>query len=857
MSLLFFSTMNILTLDGANLLGQRVGALFNGALTATTTLFFDWILPAWCKRAYLVFDHVFRALRSDSSMLASKGSWLSRVLMFGFWMGLCAAYLAWTPSRRLIMIYHAVTGQGTNLILWSWIALVNDGPRDETNRVQGVFLDSAFSFFVSAYCLTHRALVWGLVEMLLMPALGGGVGLYLIFRGHIPWWYRLVRTVFVFVNTAWDGFDYVEAQITERLPGYLQRRWSGYQQRRPERAAMAMYRYKPLNAGEMRLLVIKKSPFYPSVIRADIVHRPVYPPPQEYEAVSYRWGSSDLSEEIIVDGCRFPVTRSAFEVLLARRSVWRERTIWIDALCIHQRDVEEKNEQVQLMREIYQRASRVVAFLGGDWRLRLAGPLIYQLFGLSFQYETDSMDWANETEEARTPRWRALADLFSNEYFNRAWVIQEIAVGHKVELYIGGTYIPWMIFAQYVVESWCFSTRRRHMLTGSDEKERRIWRNGHTFENIAVLTTLRPDAEEWTGALGNLTQLLRLENLLYLTFNFRASDPRDKVFAIMGIAGGTDGEADLVKTPDYHLPVEQVFRNAARAVFARPSERRTVVHVLALAGTGFTPTRRHMPSWVPDFGEERLCYPLSTVLDKGARFTALADLPQGIEVPTNDANSLLLKGARIDRMSDLAESGVLDWGLRNRELVDTFTIVPRLHAFVYSAMALCGKHSASPGAGEEMIRERLWSVLIAGRIERERADAKFKKAFPPWVKKLDLIVSARDRAHYEQLVRDTVWDDGDDGDDGVSFEMASAYEHSVTEACLGRRVGITEAGRLCIVPPLSRVGDDVMIPFGAQTPFLVRQRGEGSYELVGEAWVEGVMYGEMVGSVDEEIFRIS
>ncbi len=43
-----------------------------------------------------------------------------------------------------------------------------------------------------------------------------------------------------------------------------------------------------------------------------------------------------------------------------------------------------------------------------------------------------------------------MADLFSNEYFNRAWVIQEVAVGQKPELYIAGTYIPWMVFASYV-----------------------------------------------------------------------------------------------------------------------------------------------------------------------------------------------------------------------------------------------------------------------------------------------------------------------------------------------------------------------------------------------------------------------
>lgn len=95
--------------------------------------------------------------------------------------------------------------------------------------------------------------------------------------------------------------------------------------------------------------------------------------------MSYRWGSSELTEEILVNGCCFPVTKAALDLLLARRSVWRKRTLWIDALCINQKDLQEKSEQVQQMRDIYHRASRVIAYPGGDWRYRLVGSFIVQL----------------------------------------------------------------------------------------------------------------------------------------------------------------------------------------------------------------------------------------------------------------------------------------------------------------------------------------------------------------------------------------------------------------------------------------------------------------------------------------------
>ncbi|KAI0914183.1 HET-domain-containing protein [Ustulina deusta] len=840
---------------GATLLGQRLGAFANGIMVASLTLFFDWVLPSWCKTAYVVFHHLLRARRSDNSLVASKTSWQIRLPMFGAWLSMCIAYLVWAPNRRLIMIYHGVTGHGANLLLWSWITMQNDGPRDATNKIHDAFLDAAFSFLISSYSLTHRALVWRLVKRsfigLGIPLLCISVPLY-YFREQLPLtrtYYRARLFVFMFVSKAWDMFDYVEAQAVERLPRYLQHKWSSYQQGLPERATLPPYQYQPLNVGEIRLLILRKSPFYPSVVQAEMVHQPIYPPP-DYEAVSYRWGSSELTEEIVVDGCRFPVTKAAFNLLLARRSVWRKRILWIDAICINQEDLQEKSEQVQLMRDIYHRASRVIVYPGGDWRSRLAGSLVNELWSLGYQYNTDNMDWLSD--EARSPRWRAMADLFSNEYFNRAWVIQEVAVGQKTELYIAGTYIPWMVFASVV--EWCFQSNRRHLLSGSADKERRTWRTSQTFENVTVMTILRPESEAWTDAAGNLTHAIDLENLLFITSNFRSADPRDKVFGLIGIARNA-GDAALT-TPNYSLPVEQVFQNTARAIFSLPRDRRTI-HILALAGTGFSGRPRKMPSWVPDFSEERICYPYSNIMFPEASFKASGDLPQDIELDY-ETNSLIVKAITIDQVLDISETGPLDWGLHNLELVDVFKVLPILHEFVHAAMDLCEKHPSSSSLPDQRTSERLWWALITGRVERRPADVKFKEVFQPWILNLDLMASSRDRSHYSQRLKEGALGDGP----GLTADgTETTYQYSLVEACFGRRIAITASGRLCVVPPLAKVGDSVIIPFGSQTPFLVRERHDQSdnigYELVGEAWVEGVMCGEMIRSTDEELIRIS
>ncbi|KAI0431946.1 HET-domain-containing protein [Xylaria sp. FL1042] len=713
---------------GATLLGQRLGACMNGIWTAHLTLFFDWVTPSWCKTAYVVFDHLYRARRTNRSLVASKIEWQYRLLVFSSWMSMCIAYLVWAPKRRLIMIYHGVTGHALNLLLWLWNTMRNDGPRDMTNKVYDAFFDTALSFFISSYSLTHPALVWKLVKWgfirLGIPFLCISVPLY-YFREYLQsasTYSRVWLYIFLFINRAWDMFDYVEAQVVERLPRYLQHRWSSYQQGLPERARLPTYQYKPLNVGEIRLLVLKRSPFYPSVIQATIVHLPIYPPP-DYEALSYRWGSSELTEEILVDGYRFPVTKAAFELLLMRRSVWRARVLWIDAICINQEDVQEKSEQVQLMRDIYHRASRVIAYPGGDWRARIAGSFILQLWSLIYQYNTDKMDWSGIQEESHSPQWRAIADLFSNSYFNRTWVIQEIAVGRNTELYIGGTYIPWRVFSEVV--AWSFKSNRKCLLNGSDNKDMSTWQTGQTFENILAMTILRPEVEGWDNTLGNFHHVLDLENILFITFKFRSGDPRDKVFGVIGIARNVGDPA--FTTPDYSLSVEQVFQNAARAIFSLLRDRRTI-HVLSLAGTGFSERRRKLPSWVPDFSEERMCYSYSNILKQDGDFKASGDLPQGLEIDYI-TNSLIIKATTIDQVLDISEFGPLDWKLHDLELVDALKILPILRGFVQAAINLCEKYPGSSEVPDQRTYERLWLALITGQVEKKRADMKFKKVF--------------------------------------------------------------------------------------------------------------------------------
>jgi hypothetical protein len=72
-----------------------------------------------------------------------------------------------------------------------------------------------------------------------------------------------------------------------------------------------------------------------------------------YEALSYVWGSPETSKSISIDEHNLPVTENLHTALSRLQDRTIERIIWIDAVCINQKDDVEKAHQIQSMAKIY------------------------------------------------------------------------------------------------------------------------------------------------------------------------------------------------------------------------------------------------------------------------------------------------------------------------------------------------------------------------------------------------------------------------------------------------------------------------------------------------------------------------
>ncbi|KAF1980941.1 HET-domain-containing protein, partial [Aulographum hederae CBS 113979] len=155
-----------------------------------------------------------------------------------------------------------------------------------------------------------------------------------------------------------------------------------------------------------------------------------------FVALSYTWGAPPETKTILIDGIQFRVRENLFEFLLQarkrERGHWGKREkwkwLWIDAVCINQANLRERNHQVQNMARIYSNAWLVVVWLG------LATPT--SSAEISYMHPQTLHRKVVKKRIPGHPPERIqdlrLDDLCSRDYWNRLWVVQEILLARKL-----------------------------------------------------------------------------------------------------------------------------------------------------------------------------------------------------------------------------------------------------------------------------------------------------------------------------------------------------------------------------------------------------------------------------------------
>ncbi|CZR69946.1 uncharacterized protein PAC_19847 [Phialocephala subalpina] len=167
----------------------------------------------------------------------------------------------------------------------------------------------------------------------------------------------------------------------------------------------------------------------------------------DYDALSYVWGDPTITRKIIVNGHEVNVTENleaALRSLQCRLDDRSGRRLWIDALCINQTDILERNVQVKRMATIYNKADTVIAWLGCETDAsKSAFRFIRKHTEGVLQTPDLELDFIKAVREnpgcLRKETWKGLTDLICLPYWSRAWIIQEIELANTDALLVWGS----------------------------------------------------------------------------------------------------------------------------------------------------------------------------------------------------------------------------------------------------------------------------------------------------------------------------------------------------------------------------------------------------------------------------------
>jgi hypothetical protein len=129
---------------------------------------------------------------------------------------------------------------------------------------------------------------------------------------------------------------------------------------------MSYFLHSPLAdpESEIRLVILQPGKKYESV-HCDLITVPSISA-KPFEALSYCWGRTNVTNTIFVHGKSLQISPNLEQALRHLRMRNSQRSLWIDAICINQTDIPEKNKQVPKMRQIYKHASEVLVWIGRD-----------------------------------------------------------------------------------------------------------------------------------------------------------------------------------------------------------------------------------------------------------------------------------------------------------------------------------------------------------------------------------------------------------------------------------------------------------------------------------------------------------
>ncbi|VUC31902.1 unnamed protein product [Clonostachys rosea] len=660
--------------------------------------------------------------------------------------------------------------------------------------------------------------------------------------------------------------------------------------------------YRPLDSSVEEIRVLKLSPadHFGAPINCTLAHLQLNSDTiEEYEALSYVWDEPELVHTITLNGQPHRITTNLELALRFLRSAKRERTLWVDALCVDQTNLSERNTQTQLMKEIYSRSKVVLAWLptvgsivsmddvgwSSDGRLvykekarsnlriigeamQLTKKICLQDYGTLLQMHANFLSVSegfdphagHHPEESmaahaesrympieapfvlNTRQSELMRCLFVNPpLWNRLWIMQEMALGRQLVLVAGYHELSWhfiTLFLKNVAYANSF-----YAFTGGYARLPKLL-------NYVFAIPLKIEHQRRIQRKLALRKCLpsTLLDVLMRFAESKASDPRDYIYGVLGLVNDR-----LRIQANYFAPPAILFTETALAIINSAQNLDLLCQTAwrprhdsdgALLDSAASNRLEGLPTWVPDFANNLLYTKHETTLfGQEDIFTASEPNIGGFRVSHQKYLGVMATIiAKVPRPVAKEKNDIMRKGLYSMEIYPRGTAAPVWNSELRQWLTKAGldlesleRRELYTQTGETLVRA-LWRTLTTDC-----------EAYPicrngpyKW--------TTTDNLLYDILSGHPKVSAYDDFKMGYWSAMSTKHREMILRNSQHWTFAVVSNGLFTMMQQ-AQPGDVIACVRGARVPLILRPTGKlvgrkDVYSYVGTAYVHGFMDGE-------------
>ncbi|KAF2757952.1 hypothetical protein EJ05DRAFT_500470 [Pseudovirgaria hyperparasitica] len=527
-----------------------------------------------------------------------------------------------------------------------------------------------------------------------------------------------------------------------------------------------------------------------------------------------------------------PDLGAALKSLRPRQSGNPHRKLWIDAICVNWKDIQEKNKQVAMMAQILRQATRVCLWLGShdhDSRkaIEFMRSKILDLARIDYHF----------SQESSLDSCIALASFLNRPCFEQHWMVQGIVLARNAAIYCGEDCLSWDQF-----EAAVSLFRVKY-----DSLARHPAYSAYNFGDIRAFSAVR--LVEVTSTLversesgGMLSRSLSIEDLVFMLSDFKVREPHDLIYSVLALGSGTGllesqtvkpvegktGSTDsrrstTVIAVDYGQDFFEVCKKFMAFTISRSGSFDLILQPWAHQAASRLPRSKNtLPSWITMTGPVHQTQASSSAFGGVSRVRASADpllksglsrsyrykaswqraRPANWRLGTGDKGcSLFVTGFILDAVGERGESAGV--GMPPPSWLELTEDVERSDAF--------------------------WRTLVADRTMDGRTAPKYYSRAFMHARQPGFMVDEHGPFVVDEFirrVRAVTWK-------RRMITLRNEHEQFGKEAVIG------------LAPERTWRTDIIAIIEGCSVPVVLRHvRGTETYSLIGEAYIHGYMDGQ-------------